>query len=146
MQSGNSQGCCRLGSREKSCSVQPTLGFSVALRSKYRKLPISHFSPWRWTSRVKLSRHTIKIMMMMMMMSKYGRTVNPLLYRNRYLHARHEELSMYVCACSCVCARLKLLLNKSLSQLVIMKKFHASSPSEVFFLIGNNQKYKYGIL
>lgn len=46
----------------------------------------------------------------------------------------------------CVCARPKLLLNKSLSQLVIVEKFHASSPSEVFFLIWSNQKDKHGML
>lgn len=51
VQSVNFQGCCRHGNREKSCSVRPTLGFSVVLGSKYRKLPISRFSPRRWTSR-----------------------------------------------------------------------------------------------
>lgn len=36
-------------------------------------------------------------------------------------------------------ARLKLLLNKLLSQLVIGKKFRVGSPSEVFFLIWNKK-------
>lgn len=99
MQSMNLQGCCRRGNRRKSCSVQSTLGFSVVLRSKYRKLPISHFSPRRWTSRKWSSADIYTIRMV----SKCEITLVPLFHKNGHLHTRHEELSMCMCACLCVC-------------------------------------------